>query len=83
MTALLELHDHPPLAPLPPLQFVTLLQQHVASNLLNPTEAAIMSGALTFKDKLVRDIATPASRVFYLRSSDILDYETMARVYRR
>jgi CBS domain containing-hemolysin-like protein len=55
----------------------------VASNLLNPTEAAIMSGALTFKDKLVRDIATPASRVFYLRSSDILDYETMARVYRR
>ena len=38
----------------PPAQFAMLLQQHVSSNLLNPTEAAIMSGALTFKDKVRR-----------------------------
>lgn len=63
-------------------EFQSLLAQHVASNLLHPTEAAIMSGALTFKDKLVRDVATPAERMFALRSCDVLDYATMAAIYR-
>lgn len=63
-------------------EFQSLLAQHVASNLLHPTEAAIMSGALTFKDTLVRDVATPAARMFSLRSGDVLDGATMGAIYR-
>jgi metal transporter CNNM len=63
-------------------EFQSLLAQHTAANLLQPTEAAIMSGALQFATKLVRDVATPAGRMFALRSSDVLDYATMAAIYR-
>lgn len=63
-------------------EFQSLLTQHLQANLLHPTEAAIMSGALNFRDKLVRDVCTSSSRMFALRSSDVLDYATMAAIYR-
>ena len=58
----------------------SLLQMHVATNMLHPREAAIMSGAITFREKLVRDVATPADRMFALKASDRLDYRLMTQV---
>ena len=57
-----------------------LLRMHVQTNLLHPREAAIMAGAITFREKLVKDVATPAERMFSLKSSDRLDYQLMTQV---
>ena len=58
----------------------SLLQMHVLTNVLHPREAAIMAGAITFRDRLIRDVATPANRMFALKSSDRLDYRLMTQV---
>ena len=40
------------------------------------------TGAITFRERLVRDVMTPADRVFALKSSDRLDYALLTQIYR-
>jgi metal transporter CNNM len=62
--------------------FMKLVSLQVGQNLFHQTEANIIGGALTFRTKLVKDVATPSARMFSLNASDRLDYELMERIFR-
>lgn len=63
-------------------EFHKLLMMHMHQNTLNASEVAIMHGALSYRDKQVQHIMTPASRMFAVKSSDRLDYNLMAQIFR-
>lgn len=41
-----------------------------------------MTGAVSFRDKQVREVMTPGHQMFSVRVSDRLDYKTLAAIYR-
>ena len=62
--------------------FMQLVAMQVGSNLFNQTEANIIGGALSFREKLVSEVLTPVSRMFSVSASDKLDNELMDRIFR-
>ena len=63
-------------------EFITLVRLHLASKKLDKREAGIISGAVTYRDKHVRDHMTPVARMFALCESDRLDFAAMAAIFR-
>ena len=63
-------------------EFLTLVKMHLASKKLDKREAGIISGAVTYRDKKVRDHMTPAARMFALSEGDRLDFAAMSAVFR-
>ncbi|RYY32724.1 DUF21 domain-containing protein, partial [archaeon] len=61
-------------------EFHKLVMMHAQTNRLDQQEAAIMSGAVTYRDKRAKDVMTPVSKLFALKSSDRLDYALMSTV---
>jgi len=53
-----------------------------ASYPLFTTINAIISGALAFRSKAVKEIATPVEAMFSVAASDVLDYELMELIFR-
>jgi metal transporter CNNM len=60
----------------------SLVRLHASQQVLEPGEAAVMSGALSFRNKKVREVMTPIQQVFAVCSSDRLDYATIAAIFR-
>jgi hypothetical protein len=48
-------------------QFMELLKVHLNQNRLNADEVTIMQGAMSLKDKTVKEIMTPLSKLFWLK----------------
>lgn len=48
---------------------------------LEDKQCEIITGALEFKDRLIKDIMLPLDRVFMIEANDSLDFETMAAIY--
>lgn len=59
------------------LQLVRITDQY---NDLDRNEFGIITGALTYKDKMVSDIMTPIGDVFMVSNSDLLDFKTMSKI---
>lgn len=51
------------------------------SNDLKDKQCEIITGALEFKDRHIKDIMVPLDRVFMVEAGDELDFETMAAIY--
>jgi len=49
-------------------------------NDLDRNEFGIITGALTYKDKMVSDIMTPIGDVFMVSNTDLLDFKTMSKI---
>jgi metal transporter CNNM len=63
-------------------EFAKLVSLQVSSKVIAASEAAIIGGALTFRSKSVKEVATPIERMFAVVASDILDYELMELIFR-
>lgn len=63
-------------------EFLKLVKMHVESNALDAREAGIIGGAITYKEKRVKSVMTPAARLFALQEGDRLDYDTMELIFR-
>ena len=59
-----------------------LLTLHVATNHLERSEAAIMTGALALREKTACTVMTPGGSLFSVREDDRLDYALIAAIYR-
>jgi metal transporter CNNM len=59
-----------------------LLQIHVAENKMDPETANTMTGALKYKEMLVQDVMTPLKNTFMIDSSEKLNFETIARIFK-
>ena len=63
-------------------EFSKLVSIQVSSKTIAASEALIIGGALTFRSKTVRAVATPVERMFAVSASDVLDYELMELIFR-
>ena len=63
-------------------EMMKLLQIHVQENVLDPDTAVAMTGALQYRDRLVRDVMTKASNLFMLSVDDRLDFRTIAQIFK-
>jgi len=63
-------------------EMLKLLQIHVAENAMDPDTANTMTGALKYKEMAVRDVMTPLSNVFMLKSDEKLSFETIAKIFK-
>jgi metal transporter CNNM len=48
---------------------------------LKDKQCEIITGALEFKDRHIKDIMMPLDRVFMISANEKLDFETMAVIY--
>ena len=63
-------------------EFLTLVKLHLASKRFDKREAGIIGGAVTYRDKKVKDHMTPVDRVFAIGEDERLDYALMERIFR-
>jgi len=66
-----------------PDEFDTLIRKHAENSVIDSDPARIMQGALRLSGKNVKDIMTPRSEMFSLKSTARLDYDTMAEIFRQ
>jgi len=62
-------------------EFLKLVALQVGSNLFHASEASIISGALTFRAKLVREVATGLDRMFAVCATDTLDAALLRAIF--
>lgn len=60
-------------------EMLKLLQIHVHEKVLDHETAVTMTGALKYKDTLVKDVMTPIANTFMLSADDRLNFETIAK----
>jgi metal transporter CNNM len=63
-------------------ELLEVVKFHQQTNVLDESQARVIEGALRFDDKTVRDVMTPLDKVFMLEADDLLDYDTIANIYR-
>lgn len=63
-------------------EMLKLLQIHVAENAMDPETANTMTGALQYKQMAVRDVMTPLSNTYMLKSDERLNFETIAKIFK-
>jgi Cyclin M transmembrane N-terminal domain len=63
-------------------EFLKLLQIHVEENMLDRDTANTMTGALKYKNLPVREVMTPLSNVFMLKTDEKLNFETIAKIFK-
>jgi len=63
-------------------EMLKLLQIHVEENAMDPDTAIAMTGALKYKEMAVRDVMTPLSNVFMLKTDEKLSFETIAKIFK-
>jgi metal transporter CNNM len=63
-------------------EMTKLLQLHVQHNVMDHDTAQAMTGALTYKQILVKDVMTPMERTFLLDVDEKLSFETMAKIFK-
>eukprot|EP00039_Didymoeca_costata_P017951 m.331487 g.331487 ORF g.331487 m.331487 type:complete len:744 (+) comp16740_c0_seq1:82-2313(+) len=61
-------------------ELLQLVQLTDKANDLDKDELDIVTGALTYSDKIVEEVMTPISDVFSLPMNSILDYQTISRI---
>ena len=63
-------------------EMTKLLQLHVQHNAMDHDTAQAMTGALTYKQILVKEVMTPMERTFLLDVDEKLSFETMAKIFK-
>ena len=63
-------------------EMTKLLQIHVRHNAMDHETAQAMTGALTYKQILVKEVMTPMERTFLLDVDEKLSFETMAKIFK-
>eukprot|EP00339_Tiarina_fusa_P013314 CAMPEP_0117028916 /NCGR_PEP_ID=MMETSP0472-20121206/20986_1 /TAXON_ID=693140 ORGANISM="Tiarina fusus, Strain LIS" /NCGR_SAMPLE_ID=MMETSP0472 /ASSEMBLY_ACC=CAM_ASM_000603 /LENGTH=724 /DNA_ID=CAMNT_0004736543 /DNA_START=141 /DNA_END=2315 /DNA_ORIENTATION=+ len=63
-------------------EMLKLLQIHVQENVIDKETAGAMTGALTYKNILVKEVMTPIERSFMLNVDDKLTFETIAKIFK-
>jgi metal transporter CNNM len=63
-------------------QLINLLKIHVDHQAVDTDVGDIMIGAVTFKDKLVKDVMTPIDKVYMLSMDDKLNFKTIANIFK-
>jgi metal transporter CNNM len=64
-------------------ELLKLLEIHVDANAMDKDTADTMTGALTFKNILVRDVMTPLENVFMLSVDERLNFETIGTIFKK
>jgi metal transporter CNNM len=59
-----------------------LLEIHVKEGRFTAETGQVMTGALNFHDKLVRNIMTPLSKTFMLNVEEVLDFDCIAKIFK-
>lgn len=63
-------------------QMQALFKAYVSHGEMNAEEAGIMTGAITYKDKLAKDVMTPFKNIFCLKDTDRLDFATLSKIFK-
>lgn len=63
-------------------ELLEVVKFHQQTNVLDESQARVIEGALRFDDKTVQDVMTPLDKVYMLEEDDLLDYDTIADIYR-
>ena len=64
-------------------EFIRLVSMRAGpSESLATTQVNLIEGALSFRSKAVKEVMTPVSNMFAVRSSDVLDFDLMERIFR-
>ena len=63
-------------------EMLKLLQIHVAENAMDPDTATTMTGALKYKEMAVREVMTPLTNTFMLKTDEKLNFETIAKIFK-
>jgi len=63
-------------------ELLEVVKFHQQTNVLDESQARVIEGALRFDDKTVKDVMTPLDKVYMLEEDDLLDYDTIADIYR-
>jgi hypothetical protein len=63
-------------------EMLKLLQIHVQEEMLDKDTANAMTGALKYRDMLVKDVMTPLANAFMLSVEEKLNFETIAAIFK-
>mmetsp|Transcript_1360 Transcript_1360/g.2227 ORF Transcript_1360/g.2227 Transcript_1360/m.2227 type:complete len:525 (+) Transcript_1360:774-2348(+) len=63
-------------------QLGKLVQIHHMHEQLDEDQAKMMGGALDYSSKVVKDVMTPADKIFMLPVDQVLDFTTMTKIFR-
>ena len=64
------------------LPFVPYQPNHKDHQAVDAETGDIMIGAVTFKDKLVKEVMTPIEKVHMVNIDDKLNFQTIARIFK-
>jgi metal transporter CNNM len=59
-----------------------LVAIQVAEKKMDPETGNTMTGALKYKEMIVQDVMTPLQNTFMLNSSEKLNFETIAKIFK-
>jgi metal transporter CNNM len=63
-------------------ELTKLFQIHVQHNVIDQETAGAMTGALTYKNIMVKEVMTPLERTFMINVDDKLNFETIAKIFK-